>query len=244
MRRKRGIVLKWLTIVLLVGAGCLVGGFGRNKEVKVVTALKAKAAERHTISEKAAVTFTSVIQEIIANRKATVVIDAGHGGEQPGCVVGGTLEKDVNLSIALALKDELEKRGIAVILTRNNDTNVQLSDRTAYARSILADYFVSIHCNAYVWDRNVRGFQCFYYQSDRGKMLSDEITRLVKEKEIQIRGAEEADFRVLRESSIPAVLIEAGYLTNYGDRIALTSREYQMDMAAIIAEGIDKILQS
>lgn len=244
MRRKRFIVWGWLMIILLAGSGGLLGGSRKNKEVKAVTAMRVKAVERHTISERAAVTFTSAIQEIIANRKATVVIDAGHGGEQPGCVVGGTLEKDVNLSIAMALKEELEKRGIAVILTRNSDKNVQLSDRTVYARSILADYFVSIHCNAYIWDRNVRGFQCFYYQSDQGKMLSDEITRLVKEKEIRIRGAEEADFRVLRESSIPAVLIEAGYLTNYGDRTALTSREYQMDMAAIIAEGIDKILQS
>ncbi|MCI5585986.1 MAG: N-acetylmuramoyl-L-alanine amidase [Lachnospiraceae bacterium] len=243
MGKKGIILLGQLGIILLVGTGCLLGNYRRNQAVATAGSLITKETERSTITEKTEAGLAAVMQEIIAERKATVVIDAGHGGEQPGCVVGRTMEKDVNLAIALALKEELENRGIGVILTRSGDRDVQLANRTAYAKLIFADYFVSIHCNAYSWDRSVRGFQCFYYQSEEGKKLSEEITQLVKEREIRIRQAEEAGFRVLRESAIPAILIETGYLTNYGDRTALTSGDYQRDMAVIIADGINKVLQ-
>lgn len=186
--------------------------------------------------------IATITQKVIANRPATVVIDAGHGGNQPGCVVGKILEKDVNLSISLILKEELESRGIRVILTRADDTDVKLANRTVHAKSLFADYFVSIHCNAYVQDRSVRGFQCFYYQSEMGRILSDEITEMAKQ-QIKIRRAQEASYQVLRESAIPATLIELGYLTNYRDRTALISGEYQRQMAAAIAEGINKVLQ-
>ncbi len=241
MGKKKIAILVQLVIVLLMGSGCLVEN---NAAAGKAKGLAKSEKEDWRAAKRIELGLVAYINRIVSERKATVVIDAGHGGEQPGCVVGKTMEKDVNLSIALALREELESRGIGVILTRSDDRNVQMEDRTDYASLIFADYFISIHCNAYVQDRSVQGFQCFYYQSEEGKTLSDEITDMVEEKGIRIRRAGEVDFRVLRESSIPAVLIEVGYLTNYEERTALISEEYQRDMAITIAEGIGRVLQS
>ncbi len=242
--RKRGIILLAELVLGLLIVSCLVMYYGSNEAVETVGGLRKSDSQGSRISEKIKTGFDEIMEEIIANRKPTVVIDAGHGGNQPGCVVGRTMEKDINLLIALALKEELEERGIGVIMTRTGDIDISLTNRTNFAQPLFADYFVSIHCNAYTADRSIRGFQCFYFRSEQGKKLSDEITGLVKAQGIKIRKAQETGFQVLRESGVPAILIETGYLTNSSERKALLSKDYQRNMAVLIAEGIDKVLQS
>ena len=78
-----------------------------------------------------------------------IVLDAGHGGKEPGCVINGAAEKDITLSIVLLLQEKLESEGAAVVLTRSADYDVSLPDRSEIANNAGANYFISIHCNSY-----------------------------------------------------------------------------------------------
>jgi len=169
--------------------------------------------------------------------KMQVVLDAGHGGKQPGTVMGDVLEKDITLSITLLLQKKLEAKGAEVIMTRNTDQDVSLPDRSQVANDAEADCFVSIHCNSYE-DPSVHGFECYYYQSEEGKTLADTITQTADSHSISTRRVKEADFAVLRETFVPAVLIEVGFLTNEQERGNLLSTKYQEQLADAITDGI------
>ena len=116
----------------------------------------------------------------------TIIIDAGHGGFDGGASVGNTLEKDINLSIALKLKEVLEQKGVKVVLTRTDDaclstpgaTNKKTSDmnnRVEIINSANADCLISIHQNSYT-DSSVKGAQVFYYgSSEESKKLAEEL---------------------------------------------------------------------
>lgn len=168
----------------------------------------------------------------------TVVLDAGHGGVQSGCEFDGVLEKDITLSIVLLLREKLESNGVDVILTRDSDKDVSLSKRSEIANSIGANYFVSIHCNSYEEDSSVRGFECYYYQSVESKALAETITLSADAHMISTRKTKEENYAVLRDTVIPAVLIEVGFMTNAQERAQLMSLEYQELLAEMIANGI------
>lgn len=188
----------------------------------------------------------------------TVVVDAGHGGNDPGKVgVSGTLEKDINLSIALKLKTELEKKGIKVILTRESDvslaiegaTNKKTSDmnkRIEITNSARADLLVSVHQNSFT-DPKVKGAQVFYYKNSKE---SEDIavtvqTELVNslDKDNKRKAKANNDYYVLRKSTCPAIIVECGFLSNYEEEAKLVSEEYQQDIAEAIAEGVYKALR-
>lgn len=179
---------------------------------------------------------TSIISAI--PEKVTVVLDAGHGGEQPGCVINDVMEKDITLSIVLLLQEKLESEGVTVILTRDADEDVSLSRRSEIANSVGANYFVSIHCNSYEEDLSVKGFECYYYQSDESKELAKVITLSADNHLISTRKVKEENYIVLRDTVIPAVLIEVGFMTNEQERAQLLSPEYQELLAETIANGI------
>ena len=167
-----------------------------------------------------------------------IVLDAGHGGDQPGCVINGAAEKDITLSIVLLLQEKLESEGAAVVLTRSTDYDVSLPDRSAIANSAGANYFISIHCNSYEDDSSVKGFECYYYQSAESENLAETITSEADSHSISTRKVKEENYAVLRETAIPAVLIEVGFLTNAEERGKLLSQEYQELLAEAIASGI------
>lgn len=182
-----------------------------------------------------------------------IVVDAGHGGIDPGANRPGVLEKDINLAIALELKNVLNKYGAKVVLSRQTD--VDLSDecdnekvRGRYHRDLMArvemaeesdaDLFISIHANA-VTNAKRHGAEVFYSaKSDAGKALANSIqTELCKVAQAN-RAAKTADYFVLRRNKIPAALIEVGYITNMEERTTLQSPEYQRKLAEAIATGI------
>ena len=167
-----------------------------------------------------------------------IVLDAGHGGDQPGCVINGAAEKDITLSIVLLLQEKLESEGAAVVLTRSTDYDVSLPDRSAIANSAGANYFISIHCNSYEDDSSVKGFECYYYQSAESENLAETITSEADSHSISTRKVKVENYAVLRETAIPAVLIEVGFLTNAEERGKLLSQEYQELLAEAIASGI------
>ena len=171
----------------------------------------------------------------------TVVLDAGHGGAQPGCVIGDLQEKEIAMAITQRLKTRLEQMGFDVVLTRGDDMDVGLAERAQIANQAEGDCFVSIHCNSYV-DDSISGLECYYYRSEAGEQLAEAIATATEASEIDTRESKEGNFQVLREADMPAVLIEVGYMTNPAELELLASEEYQQTLASAIAEGIGAML--
>lgn len=187
----------------------------------------------------------------------TVVVDAGHGGIDPGKVgVDGQLEKDINLQIALKLKEVLENMSdvsIEVILTRTedmghyseSDSNKKMADmkkRCEIVNTSDADILVSIHQNSY-HSSSVQGAQVFYYeQSEEGRRLASTIQSVLVEKLAEDgKGRVEKandNYYILLNVKCPAVIVECGFLSNPDEAAKLTGEEYQQLVAESIAEGI------
>ena len=169
-----------------------------------------------------------------------VVIDPGHGGSDPGATGNGLLEAAVNLDVALRFRDLLVADSAdsagggswQVNLTRDSDTTVSLSARSAYANSIGADRFMSIHSNAFS-SATANGTETFSYAEGTN---SAALRNLVQDEMIEAwqltnRGNKTANFSVLRETNMPAVLHELAFITNSGDAQKLGSAE-QRERAA------------
>lgn len=184
-----------------------------------------------------------------------IIIDAGHGGSDPGKVAkDGTLEKDINLVIAMGLKEELTKRGYEVYVTRDNDENLadnnasnkkrsDMDNRVELINSYNADFLVSIHQNSYS-DSRVKGAQVFYHsESKQGEKLAANIQNQIKKNvdENNRRMIKTGDdYYILRKSTCPGVIIECGFLSNVEECCNLKSHEYQKRLIMAIANGIDE----
>ena len=176
-----------------------------------------------------------------------VVIDAGHGGWDPGMVSGKVEEKGINLSIAQKLQVFLEQGGATVIITRIDDSDLaknksgDMHVRRVIANSSNADIFVSIHQNSY-HTANVKGFQAFYFnESDNSKKLATCIQESLKEfvnPGNKLGAKANKNYFVLKQTAMPAVLVECGFLTNYNDRTNLLTDKYQEKIAWGIYLGI------
>ena len=168
-----------------------------------------------------------------------VVIDPGHGGKDSGAPgLGGLLEKDVVLPISTKLARILEQNGIQVVLTRDADFFVELQGRVDIAKRVNATLFVSIHANSVGNRSDVNGLEVYYY--DSGYALADTVRQAILQNisTLNNRGTRKARFYVLRKNSMPAILVETGYITGREDNPRLRSPEYQNRMAEGIANGI------
>jgi len=149
----------------------------------------------------------------------TIVIDAGHGGSDPGAVHGMRLEKNDNLNLALAVQRRLQAQGQRVIMTRGTDIFVPLSERSAISNRNHADLFVSIHRNAFT-SPAANGVENFIYinpsQSEvqYAQNVLDDIVRAGVQNN---RGVKRGNFTVLRNTVAPAMLLEMGFITNARD---------------------------
>lgn len=179
--------------------------------------------------------------------KKTVILDAGHGGADPGKVAGGIYEKDINLEITKQVKIELEALGYNVIMTREDDEMPKNKQDEMYKRKTIAnssdgDIFVSIHQNS-SGNSSAKGFQVYYFhKSEESKRLADTVYSKIKEEvnpSTKFTPIGNNNYYVLRQTSMPAVLIECGFLTNSGERWLLTTKDYQKKMAKGIANGVD-----
>jgi len=176
-----------------------------------------------------------------------VWIDAGHGAYDPGKVAGSVLEKDINLAIALKLQTFLETGGATVFMTRLNDEALSstksgdMYTRRNLANASQADIFVSIHQNSY-HRGGVQGAQVFYFNtSDNSRKLAEHIQQQIKEFTIpnnRLQAKANENYYVLRQTLMPAVIVECGFLTNYNERTQLTQADYQERMAWGIYLGI------
>ena len=183
--------------------------------------------------------FEREIPPVIPSDRPRIIIDPGHGGDDPGTIgIGGVREKDVILPISLDVAEILRKQEIEVIMTRDTDNFISLEGRTDMANDIDADLFVSIHANAINLSRpDVNGLETYYYQS--GRRLAEIIHwSILNGVNIDDRGIRRARFYVLRHSTMPAVLIEVGFLTGEVDASHLKDPNHRRQMAEAIARGI------
>ena len=148
----------------------------------------------------------------------TVVIDPGHGGRDPGAVgIGGLREKDINIAVARRMQQNLQAAGINVLLTRSDDREIDLDPRVVFAERADADIFVSIHANAISLSRpDINGLETYYYSS--GLRLAQTIhNNVLRNTDLRDRGVRQARFYVLVNTSMPAVLVETGFVTGRED---------------------------
>lgn len=167
-----------------------------------------------------------------------LVIDAGHGGKDPGACGNGLKEKDINLSIALLLKQKLEpyKKEINLKLTRENDTFLELSDRTKISNDFKADLFISIHCNSSS-NTNAQGVETYCYRLTNNKGASAIHSEIIDAKlYTKDRKVKEANYYVLKHTKAHAVLVELAFISNKEDAKIL--KEKQNDIAEAILRGI------
>ena len=178
-----------------------------------------------------------------------VVISAGHGGRDPGAIVNGVYEAHLNLKIAEKLQKELEASGVNVYMLRTDDSFVSLDDRTYTANKMKADLFISIHCNT-LDDKEFDGLMTLVhsgylnYKNPNGKTAGT----IIHQEVIESTGATDRGVRdrnkiiVLKDTAMPAVEIECGFLTNEAEFGKLLEDSYQLSIARGTAEGVLKVL--
>lgn len=178
--------------------------------------------------------------------KKTIVVDAGHGGSANGAMYEGVAEKTINLSVAKKLEVILKDNGYNVVMTRTDDSAVGLYERADIANAINADLFVSVHSNASATNLQAQGIYTYYHPtSTRGARLATAIqgpvTQLTGARD---RGIMSANFVVLRETKMCAVLVEMGFMSTHEELMKLINDTYQDKLAQGIAEGIVRYLNA
>ena len=191
------------------------------------------------------------------NTKRSIFLDPGHGGSDPGAISGGVREKDLTLSVYNKVSSKLASLGYTVLTSRNVDKDVDLVDRADQANKANADMLLSIHFNA--GGRGIaRGIETYYYQAqadrvpkinkenhnnperlEKSRKLANKVQQnLLYQTGANDRGVKRASFTVLRETSIPSILVELGFIENPEERNKIKTNEYQERLANGIVDGI------
>ena len=177
-----------------------------------------------------------------------VVLDAGHGGSDPGADIGGYYEKNFNLDITLKAEAILMQKGINVVLTRRSDVFVDLDQRCAIANAQKADLFVSIHNNA-MPSSTTKGSMAFYYPTSyKGKAYAriflDNLSKGLNMGSMGSEGLKSAEFVVLKKTLMPAALVEVACMTNNSDLSLLATDTFRQNAAENLANSIIQILNT
>lgn len=179
-----------------------------------------------------------------------VIIDAGHGGVDPGADAFGIFEKDICFNIANKVVEYIEKNtDIKVYLTRIDDTKID-NEKRINSANYLGDLFVSIHINSNDYSPNITGTEVYYYEHNdknvdeiskkSAEIICDYLSESLKSRN---RGIKTENYLVLKKAEIPSVLCEVGFLTNKEEAFKLNDKNYQDRAAKAIYEGITKIFE-
>lgn len=176
-----------------------------------------------------------------------IVIDAGHGGQDPGATKNGVKEKNINLDVSFKLKALLEGMGFRTLMIREDDTLVELYERAGIANEANADLYISIHSNAHLTDSSIKGVETLYYPSQKSELDNRDnytLARIIQQE--MLRELKTTDrglvpregLVVTRETKMPAVIAELGFLTNSQERALLVTEEYRQRCAQALLNGI------
>ncbi len=175
--------------------------------------------------------------------ETVIVLDAGHGGSDPGAQRADVNEKDVTMAIINKLKKVLEGKGARVVLTRADDTFISLEERVRITNQVNPNLFLSVHINSLQSTSDIHGIET-YYQTDRSLPLANRVHEsLVTGLAAPDRSVRRARFYVINHTPVPAILAEVGYITNKTERDRLISSDYQHKIANALARGVMLYLQ-
>lgn len=201
----------------------------------------------------------------VPDKKKVIFLDVGHGGSDPGAQYYGVNEKDLNLQIAKKLKADLEKAGYIVIMSRTGDTYMDYkTERSRVANNSGADIFISLHNNAMPGNSYVSGIETFYYEYDpdyqprinkamhnnpdriaKSAVLANAIQKnLISSTGAVDRKVQRDTFAVLRETALPAVLVEFGFMSNPNELAKLQTNSYQHTLSKAVTKGINTYFQT
>lgn len=199
-------------------------------------------------------------QNVVARKESpVVVIDSGHGGNDPGKIgVDGSLEKDINLKIAYRLKEYLEASDVTVVMTREDDRGLyeegdshkkmaDMRNRVQLIEKTNPVITISIHQNSY-HEEAISGAQVFYYKgSDKGKKLAEILQKrfdfVLGDKNRRLAKAND-NYYLLLHVKKPLVIVECGFLSNWQEAAALNREEYQNRVAWTIHMGVMEYLNT
>lgn len=171
----------------------------------------------------------------------TIVVDPGHGGTDPGAIGNGLYEKDMVLDIGKRLQSKLEAVGANIVMTRSTNTYVTLADRVKAANEIGANAFISIHNNAAA-SSSASGTETYWndiHAGQESKELATEIQKeLIRQLGTRDRGVKEADYRVIKDTTMVSVLIEVAFITNSSDASKLADPAFRDKSAQAIYQGL------
>lgn len=185
------------------------------------------------------------VTPVIDTGRKVVVIDPGHGGSDPGTIsITNKPEKEYVLALGLKVQALLlNEPDIDLVMTRDSDIYPTRSERVQLANELNVDVFVSIHGNSATSSPQASGTETFYYQRSSSKDLANIIhERLVKALGFKDRGVKNGSLQVIRETTMPAVLLEIGFLSNAAEEKAMSSEEVQAKAAQAIVDGIKEYL--
>ncbi len=191
-------------------------------------------------------TANYVVSHQVKTDEKIVVLDAGHGGSDPGKIgVNGALEKEINLSVTLRVKKLLEANDVTVIMTRTDDAGlykesdenqkvVDLKNRIQIMNEANPDLIVSIHQNSYE-DEGIHGAQVFYYKnSEEGKKIAELFqSQFLKRVDPENHRVPQGNntYYILKETTYPLVIVECGFLSNWEEADLLITKQYQEKVA-------------
>lgn len=189
------------------------------------------------------------LKSAIPKDQKLIVIDPGHGGYDLGARISACDEKSLALSTALLVKKYLTEMGYRVILTRSRDVFLPLEKRTSIANETKSKLFVSIHYNS-APNPVAKGVEVFYYASEdkirkeaSKKLATRVLSKVIDRTAAESRGTKEGKFHVIRETHMPAILIEAGFMTHPDELHLLKDINYRDKIARGIAEGVDSFFK-
>ena len=182
--------------------------------------------------------MTGTIKRMSVKR---ILLDPGHGGRDAGALGKYSKEKDLNFRLALEIKQALLRSGFQVVMTRTQDVYLPLAQRVALVKKHKADLFISVHHNSSKTNLKAAGIECFAFRTPRPEdtllaaLVQEQLIRYTKRTN---RGVKFANFAVLRNNPVPALLIEAGFISNAEEEKILNSPRFRQDMAAAVAEAV------
>lgn len=183
-----------------------------------------------------------------------IILDPGHGGDDQGAkslVAPIYSEKNFNLVTARFIQQQLAQKGRTPLLTREKDLFISLTDRAAIPKLANQDIFVSVHFNAAASEQ-AEGIEVFYYRDENhlartqaSKALAESVLKyIIKETHAKSRGVKHGNYYVIRETDVPAILIEGGFLTHPEELAKIKDPDYLKKIAWGVTQGVDYYLKT